>query len=575
MISGSAATLNRIAVLGFLALLPFVGLGRGEIEASDEALYAVRARSIVEHGDWLDQTEHSIGGLRSSSHPPLAIWATAAAYAIGGVNAFTSRLVAALSAIVLILCVERIARRIGGSRAGLIAAALAASSPLFLRYAQLGQLDMPCAALSAASAVVLIETTPGYRRAAIAGALLGAAFMSKLLMPATYAAGLLLYFSVAVATDPESRRSVVREALALFVVAALIAIPWHLWMFLVHGRQMFDAAVGYHLIARGTTSLFGAAPDSGPLHPINQLLISLPPLAAVAVVAVPWLRRSFAARAIDLTQAEKLVGAWLIGVVVCLAIVKTKLPSYPLQALAPAAILSSIALGRSAAGERTALFRAVLLVVVAASFAWAIHAVRLGARELLGLFRSEYTTGTAAAAAEALIGIALLALALVWLGRKRPLLLGRIVRELPGALGIALSLVALAGLVAGVRPERPPGGARSVAAALGRSEGRVVLIEHPQPAESAMADVQFYSDSPGLSRRIVPWSGDSLLGGAALPEADYFVLPAVASGSPSDSLRNGRLAALLQAQCAEVASTDRYRVFVPLMPLIEGSAAGR
>src|SRR3972149_5023847 len=100
-------------ILLFVCGLRFVNLGFGEIQEWDEALYAVRAKAIVQLGDWptkdltgwLDQTAYSVGGLYSAAHPPLYIWLTAITYRLFGITEFTTRLWAAVfgSGIVVIM----------------------------------------------------------------------------------------------------------------------------------------------------------------------------------------------------------------------------------------------------------------------------------------------------------------------------------------------------------------------------------------------------------------------------------------------------------------------------------------
>src|SRR3990170_4016742 len=85
-----------VASLLLVGLLRFVNLGFGEIQEWDEALYAVRAKSVANFGDWLDQSNHSVGGLYSASHPPLFVWLTALGYEVLGISNFSTRLWSAI-----------------------------------------------------------------------------------------------------------------------------------------------------------------------------------------------------------------------------------------------------------------------------------------------------------------------------------------------------------------------------------------------------------------------------------------------------------------------------------------------
>ena len=82
--------------LAAVALMRFVNLGFLDLQAWDEALYAVRAETIAQFGAILDQTPFSIGGLYSSLHPPLYVWLTSVSFLLFGVTEFAARFFSAI-----------------------------------------------------------------------------------------------------------------------------------------------------------------------------------------------------------------------------------------------------------------------------------------------------------------------------------------------------------------------------------------------------------------------------------------------------------------------------------------------
>lgn len=90
--SPSAKQTERLYVFALLAvgLLRFLNLGFEDLQAWDEALYAVRAEGILRFGGFLDQTQFSIGGLYSSLHPPLYVWLTSVSFFLFGVTEFAA-----------------------------------------------------------------------------------------------------------------------------------------------------------------------------------------------------------------------------------------------------------------------------------------------------------------------------------------------------------------------------------------------------------------------------------------------------------------------------------------------------
>ena len=65
----------------------------GEVQPWDEALYCVRANACLQFGAWLDQTQYAVGGLYSSTHPPLLIWLMAGFVKLFGERKAKRRLV--------------------------------------------------------------------------------------------------------------------------------------------------------------------------------------------------------------------------------------------------------------------------------------------------------------------------------------------------------------------------------------------------------------------------------------------------------------------------------------------------
>ena len=60
-----------IAFIIILAISQFFLLDRNPMQPWDEAIYATRIDYAIDENKWLDQTEGSVEGMYSSSHPPL------------------------------------------------------------------------------------------------------------------------------------------------------------------------------------------------------------------------------------------------------------------------------------------------------------------------------------------------------------------------------------------------------------------------------------------------------------------------------------------------------------------------
>lgn len=129
------------------AALRLVALARPVTLHPDEALFSTFARAAAVNGDWLLP-----GPL---DKPPLALYANALAQVFAGEGALAARLPGALAGIVLIAAVYALARRLyGGAGVPLLAALLAALSPLAISYSASAFTDalmLPLAALALAA----------------------------------------------------------------------------------------------------------------------------------------------------------------------------------------------------------------------------------------------------------------------------------------------------------------------------------------------------------------------------------------------------------------------------------------
>ncbi|HXU44122.1 MAG TPA: glycosyltransferase family 39 protein, partial [Thermoanaerobaculia bacterium] len=111
-----------------VALLLGPHLGRRALWEPDEGRYAEIPREMVESGDYLTPR---INGIKYFEKPPLAYWAAAGAIRIAGPSETAVRTPLALFALLGCAAVYAAGRRLFGRRAGLWAAAVLLTSPLY------------------------------------------------------------------------------------------------------------------------------------------------------------------------------------------------------------------------------------------------------------------------------------------------------------------------------------------------------------------------------------------------------------------------------------------------------------
>ena len=121
------------------AALWFGTLNYRHLIPSDEGRYAEMAREMLVTGDWVTPRYN---GYKYFEKPPLQIWATAATFQLFGIGDWQARLWTALTGFLTIVLVGLTGARIYSARAGWLAAAVLASSPMWVISGHFNSLDM-------------------------------------------------------------------------------------------------------------------------------------------------------------------------------------------------------------------------------------------------------------------------------------------------------------------------------------------------------------------------------------------------------------------------------------------------
>jgi 4-amino-4-deoxy-L-arabinose transferase-like glycosyltransferase len=147
----AAPTVSRgtlIALLAAFALAWFCNLGVRHLVKPDEGRYAEIPREMIASGDWLTPR---INGYKYFEKPPLQYWATAASLAAFGMNEWAARLWPGLTGFLGVLLVFWAGKRLFAPPAGLLGAAVTASSTLYAVMGHLLTLDMALSFFMSAS----------------------------------------------------------------------------------------------------------------------------------------------------------------------------------------------------------------------------------------------------------------------------------------------------------------------------------------------------------------------------------------------------------------------------------------
>ena len=345
----------RVSLVAVLALAAALCLWNLTISGYSNEYYAAAARAGSE--SWKAWFFGAIdpGSFITVDKPPLSLWLMGLSARIFGFSSFSVLLPQALCTIAAVALLFATVRRVAGDAAGLIAAAVLALTPITIAIARVDNPDALLVLLLVASAyftVRAIESGRG-KHLALAGAIVGLAFMTKMLqgwmvVPALGAAYLL--------AGKPSLLVRVRQLAVAGVAMVAVSVAWPLAVSLWPGSapyiggstdgSVWDLILGYNGFGRifgegggmggGGGPTFGGAAGLWRMFnaQVGGQIAWLLPLPAVSVVAGLWMTRR--ARA-DLRRAGfVLFGVWALVHVGVFSSQQGIFHPYYVSALAPA-----------------------------------------------------------------------------------------------------------------------------------------------------------------------------------------------------------------------------------------------
>ncbi|MBR9977289.1 MAG: glycosyltransferase family 39 protein [Bacteroidetes bacterium] len=275
----------RIPLLLFMALYRFIGLGSGEMQQWDEAIYALRSQVILQFGAVWDQSAEMLSGMYYAAHPPLYVWLSTSTLLLFGDELWAYRLPSAIAGALLVPLLYRLSRLTQSTIRSLVVTGLFAFAPLPALYSRLGQLDLLLTAgMMAALYFALLALRSGKRvDVLLAGVALGCALMTKLFFALAIPAGV---GAAAVLLSGEMRKRAFLVAIAMTLISLPLWVPWA-WSFAVtHGDGpafLFSRSLPFGATIAG---LEGGAKDTGSWYYLNQLIVHLSILFPFAAVSL-------------------------------------------------------------------------------------------------------------------------------------------------------------------------------------------------------------------------------------------------------------------------------------------------
>ena len=366
-----------LAVLTGIGLMRLINLGFLDLQAWDEALYAVRAEGILLFGGFFDQTPFTIGGLYSSLHPPLYVWLTSLSFMMFGVTEFAARLFSAVFGALTLLVLYQLGKELQSAAVGFVAALLFGLNPFVTFLARQGQFDTALVFFLSLSVLwyLRMESENRLLPALYAGLSVGAALMTKLFL----GLGIPLTFFFWKIWNPKGRSSGWKLFAASLAAMALIALPWHAYMTVLRGfgNPLFflDASA---VLERSLYGIEGNVKSLEWFYFLNQLLVLFP-------LGILWFAVGFYDILKNREKRWNFPALWFVVFFVVFSLMRTKLSVYVLPMLVPASLISARALLGFAAENRPSTKATLLLGGTGLAFLWASNqSWRNQTKEILG-----------------------------------------------------------------------------------------------------------------------------------------------------------------------------------------------
>jgi 4-amino-4-deoxy-L-arabinose transferase-like glycosyltransferase len=285
-------------------------------------------------GDWIHPTFNA----EPRYHKPILIyWLMLLGTQLGGDNPFGARLVSAVAGAGTCLLVWGLGRRMLGPRAGRLAALILATAPIMVVESKLATTDATLTFFLVACQFCLWELAraPSGRLAALFWVGLALALLTKGPVGPVLigVSGLVSWWW----GGPTAcwRRLHWRRGLAGFV---LLTAPWYVAIGVISHGEFYRVAMGYHVVRRMTT---GIEQHGGfPGYYVLATLVVFYPWSALLPPALlgAWSRRR------QRPEFGFLLG-WIVGPLILLECVQTKLIHYFLPAYPACALLASWLIG--------------------------------------------------------------------------------------------------------------------------------------------------------------------------------------------------------------------------------------
>lgn len=352
-----------IIIVIFLSIIKLPSIFTSDIQPWDEGMYATRVLSIHESGDFIDQSQHSVGNFYSGSHPPLLI---SIAYLTGLIFGYGSIMFKLLIFIIAIAClwlIILIGRNFFTQRTGIIASLIFSSNIIFNVFSERFQFDIPYTFLILLSFFFFLKflKTQEIRYNIYAGIIFGLLLVIKILV-GFFVPMVIFLFLISSRGNSNYKFS---NLFLLSIIGIAIALPWHIFMIIKYGTDFLNYFFFYHIYERALFGVEHNTKGTGIFYHISYLMTILPYGVIILYGAIKQILKFK-----KLNQYDLFLIIWFLTGFFIITIFKTKLEVYILLMLTPGIFLVGNAL-KELETEKFSI-KLILLISTAFNIFWMI-----------------------------------------------------------------------------------------------------------------------------------------------------------------------------------------------------------
>lgn len=349
-------------LLAVLCIAKIPAMLSADIQPWDEGMYAARVNSIHINGDFLDQSEHSVAGFETATHPPLLIWIGYLTTSIFGNSAVILKHTVFVFGLLCVLLIIKLGERLYSFEAGFLSALVFSSTYLFTVYAKRFQLDIPLVFFFLLCFYFFVRYAKGDGRKFLfwAGVVFGLALMTKSLVGIFIP---MILFAYLVLKGKRDEVFGFKDLVTLTIIGIIIALPWHLYMYLKHGDIFLEYLFGFHIYTRAVEGFGDTVKPSGAFYYFSILMNNIPFGMVLLYILV---KDVLSFRSFDWKKI--FLWTWFLTVFAVITVFVTKIDTYFLPILpAVCIILTGWFLAKERRSSREIFF---VLVLVAFNLFW-------------------------------------------------------------------------------------------------------------------------------------------------------------------------------------------------------------